>query len=212
MKKMMIVTTFTAMMAAMPAMAHEIWVERDVSGPARIYLGEPAETVPEAGDPEFHHLQKPQVIGAKKAIPLIRRSNHIEAAVPQTGDVRVRDDAVFAPWKSDDKMQGAIFYARAGRSETSSMLDLELVPVQSNGDRFTLMFHGKPVPAATVTVIDPARWQKTFVTDADGRLDIPQKGAGRYIVGASHTEVGSAKIGGQDVASIVHISTLTFVR
>ena len=29
------------------AQAHEIWVERDGNGPARIYLGEPAEALPE---------------------------------------------------------------------------------------------------------------------------------------------------------------------
>ena len=42
--------TFAALMAfsflALPATAHEVWVERDAAGPARIYLGEPAD--PEA--------------------------------------------------------------------------------------------------------------------------------------------------------------------
>ena len=41
--------TFAALMAfsilASPAMAHEVWVERDAAGPARIYLGEPADPV-----------------------------------------------------------------------------------------------------------------------------------------------------------------------
>ena len=53
-----------AMLAAIPAAAHEVWIERDGTGPARIYLGEPAEAVPADGDPEWHHLQKPQLIGA----------------------------------------------------------------------------------------------------------------------------------------------------
>ena len=39
------------------AQAHEIWVERDGNGPARIYLGEPAEALPEGGDPEFEKLK-----------------------------------------------------------------------------------------------------------------------------------------------------------
>ncbi len=213
MKTMKILTALAATMATIPAVAHEIWVERDASGPARIYLGEPAEAVPEAGDPEFHHLQKPQAIQSDdKPIAFVRRANHIEATVPGSGDVRVRDDSVFAPWKSGEKMQGAIFYARAGRSETAAKLDLELVPAAANADRFTLLFRGKPVPAAKLTVITPDRWQKAFFTDANGGVEIPKLGAGRYIVGASHTEEGPAKLGGQDVASVVHISTLTFVR
>ena len=34
---------FAALILAAPAAAHEIWVERDGNGPARIYLGEPAQ-------------------------------------------------------------------------------------------------------------------------------------------------------------------------
>ena len=199
-----------AMLIAAPVAAHEIWVEHDGKGPARIYLGEPNEAVPANGDPEFPKLQKPQLVGATATLTL--RANHIEAAVPGTGDVRVRDDAVFEPWQSGDAKQGAIFYARAGRSETSHKLDLELVPVAANSDKFTLFFRGKPLADAKVTVITPDRWQKAFTTDAQGRIDAPQLGKGRYLLSASHTETAPAKLGGQDVASVMHISTLTFVR
>lgn len=199
-----------AMLIAVPAVAHEIWVEHDGKGPARIYLGEPNEVVPAAGDPEFHHLQKPQLVGGTGA--LTRRANHIEAAVSGAGDVRVRDDAVFEPWQSGAAKQGAIFYARAGRSETSHKLDLELVPVAANGDQFTLFFRGKPLANAKLSIVTPDRWQKGFVTDGEGRITVPQLGAGRYLVSASHTETAPAKLGGQDVASVMHISTLTFVR
>jgi uncharacterized GH25 family protein len=199
-----------ALLIAGPAAAHEVWVEHDGKGPARIYLGEPNEAVPANGDPEWHHLQKPQLVGATGA--LTRRANHIEAAVSGTGDVRVRDDAVFAPWQSGEARQGAIFYARAGRSETSHKLDLELVPVAANSDQFTLMFRGKPLADAKLSIVTPDRWQKGFVTDAQGRVTVPQLGKGRYLVSASHTEAVPAKLGGQDVASVMHISTLTFVR
>jgi hypothetical protein len=198
---------------AAPAAAHEVWVERDATGPARIYLGEPADPVPPGGDPEFHNLKSPKLVGAPPAaVALTRRADHIEAPVAGGGDVRVRDDAVFAPWKMGEAMQGGIFYARAGRSETAGRMDLELVPVVANGDSFTLMFRGKPLPATKLTVITPDRWQKAFVTDAAGRITVPQQGAGRYLVSASHTEQAPATLGGQPVASVVHISTLTFVR
>src|SRR3546814_15813238 len=83
-------------------MAHEVWVERDAAGPARIYLGEPADPVPAAGDPEFSKLTAPRLIGAEapKPVALVRRANHIEAAVPGTGDVRVTDGNVLAPWEA----------------------------------------------------------------------------------------------------------------
>jgi uncharacterized GH25 family protein len=208
MKKLLLAAV--AMLAAAPVAAHEVWVEQDGKGPARIYLGEPHEAVPAAGDPEFPKLQKPQLVGATGA--LTRRANHIEAAVSSAGDVRVRDDAVFEPWQSGTAKQGAIFYARAGRTETSHKMDLELVPVAANSDQFTLLFRGKPLADAKLTIISPDRWQKVFATDAAGKITVPTLGKGRYLVSASHTEEAPAKLGGQDVASVMHISTLTFVR
>jgi uncharacterized GH25 family protein len=208
MKKLILAAA--ALLIAAPVAAHEVWVERDGQGPARIYLGEPNEAVPAQGDAEWHHLQKPQLVGTTGN--LTRRANHIEAAVAGPGDVRVRDDAVFEPWASGAAKQGAIFYARAGRTETHHKLDLELVPVAANSDQFTLMFRGKPLADAKLTVITPDRWEKKFATDAQGRVTVPSLGAGRYLVSASHTEEAPAKLGGQDVASVMHISTLTFVR
>src|SRR3546814_4824810 len=88
---------------ASPATAHEVWVDRDAAGPGRIYLGEPADPVPAAGDPEFSKLTAPRLIGAEAAKPaaLVRRANHIEAAVTGTGDVRVTAGIVFAPWEAE---------------------------------------------------------------------------------------------------------------
>lgn len=48
-------------------MAHEVWIERDGNGPARIYLGEPAEAVPEGGDPEFPKLKTPTLFSDSRA-------------------------------------------------------------------------------------------------------------------------------------------------
>ena len=44
-------------------------IERDGDGPARIYLGEPAEALPEGGDPEFAKLKAPKLLGAAAAAP-----------------------------------------------------------------------------------------------------------------------------------------------
>jgi uncharacterized GH25 family protein len=205
--------TFAALMAfgflASPATAHEVWVERDATGPARIYLGEPADPVPEGGDPEFSKLTAPRLIGADAA--LVRRANHIEAAVTGTGDVRLTDDNVFAPWEAEGgKWEGVIYYARAGRAETRSALDLEIVPTAAGANSFTVHWLGKPLPGAKVTVINADRWQKSFAADDQGRIDVPVTGAGRYLLSASHEVEGARTLGGKDVAKTHHISTLTF--
>jgi hypothetical protein len=210
--------TFAALMAfsilASPAMAHEVWVERDATGPARIYLGEPADPVPAAGDPEFAKLTAPRLIaaGAAKPVALVRRANHIEAAVTGTGDVRVTDDNVFAPWEAEGgKWEGVVYYARAGRTETRSALDLEIVPTAPEANSFVVNWLGKPLSGAKVTVINADRWQKSFAANDQGRIDVPVTGAGRYLLSISHDVEGARTLGGKEVAKTYHISTLTFV-
>ncbi|ALH81735.1 DUF4198 domain-containing protein [Sphingopyxis macrogoltabida] len=210
--------SFAALIAlsllASHAAAHEVWIERDGAGPARVYLGEPADPVPEAGDPEFSNLKTPGVFlaGSKTPAALVRRANHIEAAIAGEGDVRLTDDNVFAPWENDGKWEGVIYYARAGRSDPSHALDLEIVPVAAGSDSFIVHWQGKPLPAAKVNVINADHWQKSFTADGAGRVDVPVSGAGRYLLAVSHDVEGERTLGGKTLAKTIHVSTLTFVE
>lgn len=193
------------------AQAHEIWIERDATGPARIYLGEPAEPVPAQGDPEFHRLKAPKLVG--ETAPLVRNADHLSAAVTQRGDVRLVDDTVFEPWAGEDgKLEGAIFYARAGRTETVARLDFEIVPTSADGDRFQVVYLGKPLADAKVTIISPDRWSKVFSANGAGELTLPNMGAGRYLLTANHMVDGQRSLGGKIVAKVNLVSTLTIVE
>ena len=101
---------------AATAQAHEIWVERDGDGPVRIYLGEPGDTLPEGGDPEFEKLKSPKLVPATQAAQ-VRKAGYIEVAAP-AGDVRVTDDSVFEPW------------GRMARSRASSTMPARGVPTR----------------------------------------------------------------------------------
>lgn len=200
---------------ALPAAAHEVWLERDAVGPVRVYLGEPAQPVPPGGDPEFPKLKAPLVFTASRDAPaaLTRKADHLEAAVTGAGDVRLHDAAVFEPWEGENKTyEAAVFHARAGRTETRTALDLEITPVAAGADAFIVVFKGKPLADTDVTLINPDRWSKTFKTDASGRLDIPTSWSGRYLLAVSHEADAATKIDGKDVSKLHHVSTLTFVK
>lgn len=199
---------------AAPAAAHEVWIERDGTTPARIYLGEPAEAVPENGDPEFPKLKAPLLFAEsrERPAPLVRRTNHIEAAVAAPGDVRLVDDNVFEPWAGEDgKLQGVVYHARAGRTETRHALDLEIVPLTAGGDSFAVLWQGNPVPGAKLTIIDPDRWAKATLADDKGVVVVPARGKGRYLLSATHEVKGERVLSGKPVASALHVSTLTYV-
>ncbi|WP_313394026.1 DUF4198 domain-containing protein [Sphingobium yanoikuyae] len=198
--------------ACLPAMAqaHEVWVERDGAGPARIYLGEPGDPLPEGGDPEFEKLKAPKLVPASSA-PQVRKAGYIEVVVP-AGDVRVIDDSVFDPWGEEGKKEGVIYYARAGRSEAKAGMPLEIVPTAAGANSFTLVRDGKPLAGVKVTAISPDKWSKGFVTDAQGRVTLPIKEKGRYILTATQEEKGDLSLRGAKVATLYNIATLTFVN
>ena len=192
------------------AQAHEVWVERDGAGPARIYLGEPGDPLPEGGDPEFEKLKAPKLVPASSAAQ-VRKAGYIEVAVP-AGDVRVIDDSVFDPWGEEGKKEGVIYYARAGRSEAKAGMPLEIVPTAAGANSFTLVRDGKPLAGVKVTAISPDKWSKGFVTDAQGRVTLPIKEKGRYILTATQEEKGDLSLRGAKVATLYNIATLTFVN
>jgi uncharacterized GH25 family protein len=199
-----------ALSVPMAAQAHEIWIERDGSGPARIYLGEPAEPQPAGGDPEFAKLKAPQIVTPAGAT-LTRRTGFIEARTTP-GDVRLRDDAVFAPWGEAGKREAVVYYARAGRTEAQARLPFELVPVRAGGDRFRLIRDGRPVPGQEVTVIAPDRSQRKRVTDGAGELAVEAQAAGRYLLVAARKETGRSTLPGGVVDAVHHITTTSFTE
>ncbi len=189
--------------------AHEIWVEREGSGPARIYLGEPAQPLPEGGDPEFSKLKSPKILSASDA-PQVRKAGFIEVAVP-AGDVRLIDDNVFAPWGKAENLQSVVYYARGGRSEATTALPFEFMPDVSGSSRFLLIRDGKPQPVVEVNFIDPARVETKLKTDEAGAVTVPTSAAGRYLLTASIKDEGLFQTPAGPVAVLHHITTISFV-
>lgn len=198
-----------ALAVPVTANAHEIWVERDGNGPARIYLGEPAEAMPVGGDPEFKNLTAPKIVG-QAGVQQVRRASFIEAAVAP-GDVRVTDDSVFKPWGETGAKEGVVYYARAGRSEPGTRMTYEIAPLSIGANRFALLHNGKPVGGAKLTLITPERRSVELTAGADGAVDVPVAGKGRYLLTSAQAETGKLRVAGGPVDKLHHIATTTFV-
>ncbi|MCC8554120.1 DUF4198 domain-containing protein [Xanthomonas hortorum] len=198
---------------SLSAQAHEIWIERDGSGPVRIFFGEPAQDTLDHGEDEIKRVVKPTVFGtAGKAGALQRGSEFLTAPLPGTGDAWLSDDSVFEPWKGEaGGFETVSYYARAGRATPSAKLAFELVPTAANSNTLTVLYRNKPLPKVEVTVIDPQKWQKTLTSDAKGQVTLPKLRAGRHILVATNKEPVKREVAGKQVAMIHHISTLTFL-
>ena len=201
--------------AALGAQAHQVWLERDAAGPVRVYVGD-ADDAHDTGEPVAKLAATTQVFTTdrKSLAQLAVKEDYLEAAVSGAADVRLYNDQVFKPWKGrDGKFQAAVFTSRAGRSDTQAVLDFELVPVTANGNTFTLLFKGQPQADKKVTVVTPDKWTKGFKTDKAGRIEVPVKDKGRYILIGAHEApaVGEVEIAGQKVEKLGYTTTLSFV-
>lgn len=200
---------------AVAASAHELWIERDGNGPVRVYVGH-AEGHPDKGESvaKLEANTKVFTTDAKQLAKLAVKEDHLEATVATQGDARMVNDLVWNPWKTKEGgYQAAIFTARAGRTDTKAVLDFELVPVAANGNTFTLVYKGKPLAEADVNVISPEKWTKTFTTDSEGRITLPIKEKGRFIlVGAHNVDADKGtEVAGQKVDKLSYTTALSFV-
>jgi len=219
--KTFIFATFVALISLQTS-AHEVWLERDGDGPVRVYLGEPGE--PEVGN-EIDKLTGSQVFtkNRKDIAPLTQAEDHFQAAVIDTGDARLFSDKVWQPWQMDNaawwkfwettdtKLQGGILQARVGRNETTAKLTYELVPVTSNGNIFTATFEGKPLKNKEISLLTPSKKEHQFTTNELGQIEIKTQESGRFILTSVHTVDKEAMHSGKQVASLMYISTLSYV-
>ncbi|MFT3803131.1 MAG: nickel uptake transporter family protein [Burkholderiaceae bacterium] len=200
--------------ATVTAHAHQVWIERSApSGPAQIHYGDV-----DGERPRGEALRKLQattrVFGTdpQETFQVELKQDQVEARVDGPGDVRMINDGIWKPFKNKEGlMHAVIFNSRAGRAETTAALDLELVPVQAHGNTVALRFKGKPVAGSSITVINPALWRKTFLTDEQGRITIPDVGKGRYVLLGSYEFEGEAQVGPEKVQSVKYVTSLTFI-
>lgn len=198
---------------AVAAGAHQVWLERDGAGPAKVYVGD-VDGERDHGDDVAKLASTIQVFGkdGKQPAAISNKDAYLEAAVGGAGDVRLIADQVWKPWKNKEgQLQAAVFNSRAGRIETAAALDFELVPVKANGNVFTLTFKGAPVADKKVSIVNPEKWVKAFTTDQQGRIAVPVQGKGRYILMSSHDNVGEVEIAGEKVQKVSYTTTLSFV-
>jgi len=194
------------LVAVAPLQAHFVWIERDVQGNAAAYFGEWAANVRETQDGYLKLIANPKAFTADgKELAVTRGNDRLSIAAPATGDIRL-SDTYFG-----EKAKSVSFYqAKLGRTETVAKFDLELVPVAPNSNSFTLLFHGNPLPDSDVTLFTSSGWNRTFKTDAAGKVTVETPWPGQAIIEVAHQEKKAGEKDGRAYEGIRHVFTLTF--
>ncbi|MGC4071948.1 MAG: hypothetical protein QM760_05430 [Nibricoccus sp.] len=192
---------------ALPLQAHFVWIERDAQGNAAAYFGEWNANLRETQEGYLKLIAHPKAFSSDgKELAVTRANDRLNiAAGDAKGDLRLTDTYF------GEKAKSVSFYqAKLGRTETTAKFDLELVPVEANSNSFTLFLHGKPLPDTDVTLFTSSGWNRTFKTDAAGKVTIETPWPGQAVIEVGHLEKKAGEKDGRAYEGIRHVFTLTF--
>lgn len=182
------------------AQADYLWLQPD-GARTKVYAGElakPLAKLPILAD------AKP-VLPEGQTLPVDTAADHYTFQPAATGDQR------FAAVRASADGVLTYFQARFGRAETKAVNDLELVPTEPGGNRFQLVFKGRPVAASQVNVETSEGWRRVLSPDQDGTVGFTPWFPGLYVLEVTaRVNNGSVTLDGKKYEDVRHTTTLSF--
>lgn len=200
-----------------PSSAHHVWLEVDGQG-GKIYFGEFGENLRETSPGTLDKLQ-PQ---AKVVSPTGERALTVQKsanAYVATGKIEGTDSIVAEDlrWPSFERKRDSktgIYMPAArfvpDRMPRAAALTLDIVP--KGGDKFQVVFKGKPLAKAKVAVVTPSGWGREEHTGADGEFEVKLPWRGTYVFEVHHDDNEPGKRGDQAYDFANYVTTLTVVQ
>lgn len=208
-----------SLLAVQPVSAHHLWIEADDGG-AKIFFGEFGENLREASPGTLDKLEpKARLVTPAGERPLDVRKTADGFAVPGkpgAGDSIVAEDTRYPVYVGtrDGKTTRSIYWPAArlvgDRTPRTGVLDLDVVPVA--GDRFQVVFKGKPLPKAKVEVITPSGWGREAHTGEDGSFAVALPWRGVYVFEVHHNDRTPGKRGEDAYDVMNYVTSLTVMQ
>jgi uncharacterized GH25 family protein len=201
------------------ASAHHIWLEVDAQG-AKIYFGEFGENLREASPGSLDKLQPTvRAASASGARPLTvdKTANGFAVAGKlDAADSIVAEDARYPSFERNrDGVKSRGIYVPAARfvpdrAPRTPVLTLDVVPVA--GDKFQVVFKGKPLAKAKVEVLTPSGWSREEHTGEDGTFTVALPWRGPYVLEVQHNDRTPGKRGEEAYDHASYVTSLTLVQ
>jgi hypothetical protein len=205
-----------SLLAAGPASAHHIWLEPDGAA-ARLYFGEFGENLREASPGALDRLQpQARVVTRNGERPLTLEKSANGFVVKDTvgpADAIVAEDVRWPAFTRKDGGRGIYWPAArlAVEGQTyAPVLTLDVVPI--GDDTYRVVFKGKPVAKAKVSVLTPAGWQRELNTADDGSIKVALPWRGTYVLEVHHDDQTPGKRGDEAYNVVNHVTSLTVTR
>ena len=190
--------------AVLNANAHGIWLELDdKKDEAKLYFGEWENGKAESGE-KLQRIKGEDVYPKELLKEIVRKDNYISYNLTKKSDFAVIESGEPRKGKNDETISRKISYAKAGRTNTNSIIAFDIIPVKENSNTFKLVYNNEPMVKTNVTVISPTKWEKTFRTDDKGEFTIHTPWIGKYLLEVSFEDATKGEIDGKSYDKTVH--------
>ena len=125
--------------------AHEIWIEKDKKNEANIFFGEFADGQKE-GDKFLDRLKVDTFYPKDIVKNITRKENSIVVGLSKDSDLVLVEVGEPRLNKNTQVTARKISYSKTGRTNTDTLANFDLVPVEKNSNTFKLLFDKKPMP------------------------------------------------------------------
>jgi uncharacterized GH25 family protein len=202
---------------AAPASAHHIWLEVDAQG-GKIYFGEFGENLREASPGTLDKLQPQARIvssGGERPLTVEKSANgYVVVGKIDGADSVVAEDIRWPSFERKRDNKTGIYMPAArfvpDRTPRPAVLTLDVVPM--GGDKFQVLFKGKPVAKAKVAIMTPSGWGREEHTGADGEFEVKLPWRGPYVFEVHHDDNTAGKRGDQAYDFANYVTTLTVMQ
>ena len=198
-----------------PASAHHLWLEVDGQG-AKIYFGEFGENLREASPGALDKLE-PKAKAGDRALEVKKTANGFAVSGKiEPADSIVADDARYPVFvrTRDGTTTRSLYWPAArfvpDRVPRAAVLDLDVVPIA--GNKFQVVFKGKPLAKAKVSVVTPSGWGREERTGEDGSFEVALPWRGAYVFEVQHADRTPGKRGEDAYDVVNYVTSLTVVE
>jgi uncharacterized GH25 family protein len=204
---------------ATAASAHHLWLEIDGQN-AKIYFGEFGENLREASPGALDKLQpqaKVMATAGERPLTVTKGANGFTTSgkIDATDSI-VAEDARYPVFvrTSGGATTRSMYWPAArfvpDRTPRAAVLALDVVPV--GGDKFRVVFKGKPLGKAKVAVITPSGWARDVHTGEDGEFSVALPWRGPYVFEVQHADQTPGKRGEEAYDVVNYVTSLTLVQ
>ncbi|KHG33989.1 hypothetical protein [Sulfurospirillum sp. MES] len=194
---------------SVPLSAHQLWLEREGSV-MNAYFGHWPNFKEKADGKRLEAIKGFDISPKEAYLKTVRQNDHVEVFVNKVGDIGLTEAMEPRKGKMVDFTVRTIFLAREGRSESKTLLELDMVPEASHSNTFTLMLNNKPLPKTKVVLTAPNTWSKNFMSDEAGKVTLQTPWLGDYVAQLDYTDKTKGEVNGKTYEQTNYVMTLHF--